>query len=250
MLYDSVLERVERNDGDPAVGPEAADRRLEKALELSELVVDCDAKRLERASGWVDASFAATDNILDQAAELGGRAKGGLLTAPDDGACDGTGPAFLAVVAQDPHQLLPLRLLEQIGCGWTTPPHTHVEGAVSGKAEATLGTVELERGATEIGEHRRRSTEPESPENQRQSVEGLLNELHTVGESLESFAGPGEGLRITIESDQLELRLRPQQSLGVSPETDGRVDQQPWSGGHEKLHDPIGEHRQVIGGHS
>ncbi len=63
-------------------------------------------------------------------------------------------------------------------------------------------------------------------------------------------AGPGQGLGITIETDELEPGLRPEQSLGVSSETDRRIDQQTWAGRRKQLHHPIGEHRQVFGGHS
>ena len=250
MFDDPVFERVKRYDRDAATGFEAANRRLEKALELSELVVDRDPQCLESAGRRVDASLAAAFHVLDQTTELGGRTQGILVAAFDDRTGDCPGPPFLAVVAQNSHQLLPLRPLEQVGCGGTASAHAHVEWAICGKAESTLGTVELERGTSDVSKHRHGRTKPESPEDQRQPVEGFLDELHTVTKGLEFLPGPGEGLGITIETDELKFGLRSKQSLGMSSETDRRVDQQTRAGGREQLHHPSGEHREVIGVHS
>jgi len=125
-----VFERVKRDDHDSATGFEAANRRFEKTLELSKLVVDRDSQRLKGAGRRVDASLSTTHHILDQTAELGSRTQGLLFAAPDDRTGNRSGSSLLAVVAQDPHQLLPLRLLEQIGCGGTGSTHAHVERTI------------------------------------------------------------------------------------------------------------------------
>ena len=44
-----VLERVERDHGEPAAGPQHLERRRQRALERAELVVDLDPQRLEDA---------------------------------------------------------------------------------------------------------------------------------------------------------------------------------------------------------
>ena len=130
MFDDSVFERVKRYHRDSASGLEAANRRLEESLELPEFVVDRDSQSLERAGRGVDASLSTTHHILDQTAELGSRTQGLLFAAPDDRTGNRSGSSLLAVVAQDPHQLLPLRLLEQIGCGGTGSTHAHVERTI------------------------------------------------------------------------------------------------------------------------
>ena len=198
----------------------------------------------------MDAPLSTPSHILDQTTELGGRTQGILFSAPDDRTGNRSRPPFFTVIPQDPHQLLPLCLLEQLGCGRTGRAHSHVERAVRSKAESAVRTVELERGASDVGEHGRGWAKPESPQNQRQPIEGLLDELHTIAEGPESLTSPGKGLGITIDADEPEPGLRPEQSLGMSSKTDRRVDQQTRPGRHKELHHPIGEHRQVFGGHS
>ena len=250
MFDNPVFERVKRDDRDPATGLEAANRRFEKALELPELVVDRDPQCLEGAGRRVDASFAAAHHILDQTAELSGRTQRMSFATFDDRTGNRSGPTFLAIVAQNSHQLLPLSVLEKVGCGGTASAHAHIEGTILGKTEPALGTVELERGTPDVCEHGHGRAKSESPENQWQPVEGLLDELHTVTEGLEILTGPGEGLGITIETDELKPGLRSKQSLGVSSKADRRVDQQTGACRSEQLHHPIAEHRQVYGGHS
>ena len=98
MFDNPVFERVKRNHRDSATCFEAANRRFEKALELSELVVDRDSQCLKGSGRRVDASLSTTDHILDQTAELGGRTQGILFATPDDRTGNRSGPPFLAVV--------------------------------------------------------------------------------------------------------------------------------------------------------
>ena len=99
MFDDPVLERVKRNDHDSAVGPEAANRRLEKTLELTEFVVDGNSQCLKGSRRRVDALFPIADHILYQTAELSGRPQGLLFATPDDRTGNRSGSPFLAVVA-------------------------------------------------------------------------------------------------------------------------------------------------------
>src|ERR1700716_514807 len=56
LLDDPILERVKRDDGDPAAGTHDAHRRGERTLEVRELVVDRDADTLEDARRGGDAA--------------------------------------------------------------------------------------------------------------------------------------------------------------------------------------------------
>ena len=58
-LHPAVLERMERDDREPAAGHQQALGRREAAVELAQLVVDGDAQRLEGAGRGVDAAGAA-----------------------------------------------------------------------------------------------------------------------------------------------------------------------------------------------
>ena len=56
-LDDPVLERVEAYHDEPATGGEQREALVERALERGELVVECDADRLEHTSRGMDAAL-------------------------------------------------------------------------------------------------------------------------------------------------------------------------------------------------
>src|SRR5207249_3298613 len=99
-----VLERVEGDDTEPAVGAQHVPRGRQRAVELVELVVDGDPDRLEDAPGRMAGAELALDGRRDRRAdrldELAGGLERRLAPATDDLARDLAREALLPVGAE------------------------------------------------------------------------------------------------------------------------------------------------------
>ncbi len=102
-LDDAVLEAVEGHDREAAAGPQRALGGFEALLELVEFGIEVNADRLEAAGRGI-AFLAGTEagGAADDRGKLGG-----ALDRPrgNDGAGNGAGPRFLAVIAKDANDL-------------------------------------------------------------------------------------------------------------------------------------------------
>src|SRR2546423_12846084 len=116
---------------------------FEPGLDLAELIVDRDAQALERSSRDVDVAWPGSSGYrrLDGGAQVAG----GAERAPrHHELCDPARPSLLAVITQDPFDLLDVVLVHdpsssQVG-RWI---HAHVERTFGAEAETALGFVEL-----------------------------------------------------------------------------------------------------------
>jgi len=127
ILDDAVLERMERDDDEPAAGRKQALGRNEPVREAAKLVVDEDAQRLERAGRRVNVAGPSAHDAGDDRRELRRRADRLLAACGDDRPGDGARVAFLAERGDDRGKL-PLRGARQ-DLGGTRPrgAHAHVE---------------------------------------------------------------------------------------------------------------------------
>ena len=115
----AVLERVEGDRGQPALGAQELPRQRQRGVELLELAVDRDADRLEGALGRVAAAEARGrgDRRGDGVDELEGGGERAELAAADDLARDPLGVALLAVLAQRARDLAALPRVDDLGGG-------------------------------------------------------------------------------------------------------------------------------------
>ena len=95
-----------RDHGQAAARLHRADRRLDKALQLTELVVDRDSQGLEGPRRRMDPAAARRHDPAHHAAQLAGCPQRSALAARDDRPRHRPGPALLTEVAEDLHQLL------------------------------------------------------------------------------------------------------------------------------------------------
>src|SRR5581483_11660975 len=152
-LDDPVLERVERDDGEAALRTEDLDRRRQRALERSELVVHLDAERLEHALRRVPVAEPRRrrDRVLDRLDEVARPLERLGAAAPRDRPRDLPRVALLPEAAEDLGQLALVVLVDdlarrQVGRG----VHAHVERRVGRVREAAFGSIELHRRDAEI----------------------------------------------------------------------------------------------------
>ena len=146
-----VLQRVERDRGEPAGRAQQLPGERERLVELVELAVDRDPDRLEGALGRVAAAEprGRGDRGGDGVDELEGG--GESAAAADDLPRDPLGVALLAVLAQRAREAAALPRVDDLGGGQLLRRvHAHVERRVVGVGEAALARVDLHRGHPEV----------------------------------------------------------------------------------------------------
>ena len=111
--------------------------------------------RPKRPRGWIDPVAAPpSHDPTDDVRELRRAAQRSLRATTDDRSHDRPRPPLLTVRPQNCHQLLRLRLVEQLCGGPPLRSHAHVERPVLAERESARRIVELQGRAPEIGEHR------------------------------------------------------------------------------------------------
>ena len=120
----AVLERVEGDRRQPALGTQELPRQRQRGVELLELAVDRDPDRLEGALGRVAAAEARGrgDRGGDRVDELERGGERAELAAADDLARDPLGVALLAVLAQRARDLAALPRVDDLGGGQRPAP--------------------------------------------------------------------------------------------------------------------------------
>ena len=143
-LHRAVLERVKRHHDCAAARPQQALDLVQAPLDLADLVVHADAKRLESARRRVDsAPGPARHRAAHDLGELAGARDRRVRTGRDDGPRDRPRPALLAEVGDDRGEIVLLLAIDQIGGGGTriVPIHAHVERSVETEREAPRPVV-------------------------------------------------------------------------------------------------------------
>jgi len=139
-LHQAVFEGVERDDTDASACTESVRARLEKGLEVLELMIDLGPKSQEDSGGRVDSPSPGicVDRPTDEAGELGGRADRMVAAGLDDGRSHAPGAALFAEVAEESGQVLARPSVDDLESGRLFPPvHAHIERPVGFEAEAS-----------------------------------------------------------------------------------------------------------------
>ncbi len=201
-LDHSILEGVEADDRKPPAGGEGPERALQAALELTCLVVDEHAQRLESAGRGMLAGLARAHGGGNQAGELPGAGQRALAPCRDDGLRHATREALLAEGGDHLADLVKARTSEPRRNGFAARRvHAHVERAVSSEAETALRIIELRRGHAEVEEHTAASTIVRVCRHERAEVgKRRVHERkpHFVGKTLPAGR---DGLRIAVERE-------------------------------------------------
>jgi hypothetical protein len=246
LLDQAVFEGVEGDEGETTAGREVVVGLLQEGLELVELAVDGDAQGLKGARGGMDAALTTPHHprhALGEGDGVGER----LILEQRPGHTAGV--TFLAVVAQDPHQLCLVDRREQLGgrdAGGRV--HPHVDGAGHAEREATLGLVELRRRDAEIGEHAIDLRQAALGQHPRQPREVGVHGLEAVAEACEALPGRRQGRRVAVEPDHAALG-RLEEGLGVTTAAEGAVDEGLPRGRGQGRHRLVAQHGEVLEAH-
>ena len=133
--------------------------------------------------------------------------------------------ALLPEVPQDPGELLRRIGVEDVGGGRPgRRVHPHVQRHVAAVGEAAVALVELEGGDAEVEQHTVDLAEPEPVEDRWKCVVHLVHEGDTPLVVGEPGTGGRQGLRVAVDTDELDLREFPQQGGRMATEAQSRVD--------------------------
>ncbi len=131
---------------------------------------------------------------------------------------------------------------------WLVGVHAHVERGVDAVGEAAVVLVELQGRHAEVEQHGLHGVQSQVGEDVGQLVVDGVHQVHALAEGLQSLTGQGQGLAVAVDADQLGVRARPQQRLGVATHTERAVDEHRARLGQrrrEQLDDP-GEHDRLV----
>lgn len=196
-LDHTVLEGVERDDTQPAVGGEHFHCGIQGTLELSEFVIDGHAQGLESAGCGVGSAVSVARGFGDAVGE--GQCAG-PWTAFQDRPCDSSGPGFFAKSPQNVDQASLVEPVdERPGVQALAGVHAHVDGPIDPEAKSTLRVVELGRADPEVEEDtvKRRPFRCEFSH----LGEGTTYGLEPVTEALESRTCCCQRRRVAIDAD-------------------------------------------------
>ncbi|MCY1427119.1 hypothetical protein D9M71_429510 [compost metagenome] len=145
---------MEADHHQAATHGERFQRRLETALEITQLVVDMDAQALEGPGRRILALFPGRIGHGDHLGQIGGAGERALGAALHDGPRHASGKALFAIFVEHPGDFFLGSRGDPLG---RADPgirvHSHVQRTVVHEAEATLGIVQLRRGHTEVEQH-------------------------------------------------------------------------------------------------
>ncbi len=223
-LDDPVLEGVEGDGDEASPGDRHANRRVEELGQAVELAVDLDAEGLEGLGRGVDLALLRPPavDLLDDAAEVGGRLDPAELAQADDLPGQAAGVGQLAVGLEQVGQPR-LRIgVEHPGGGdLASLVHPHVQRPVQGEAESPLRGIQLERGHPEVGEDP--ADVPEVDAQLGQELEVRLEEPDPPAEGHQDVPGPAERELVAVEADKGGTGIPLQDRDGVSRQAQGTV---------------------------
>ena len=144
LLHDPVLERMERHHRQAAAWTQQGFRCSQRPLQLAELVIDVDAKRLKGPGRRIDFS-APAEHIGYDRGELPGARDRRLATTLDDRFGDPPTGTLLAIAIDDRGERSLVGAIDHISRRLAIIRHAHVERTILGEGEAAFGVVELLR---------------------------------------------------------------------------------------------------------
>ena len=209
----------------------------ESCLDLTQLVIDCDANGLEGAGRDVD--VAGPGLARDRGLDGRGQIAGGTERAPrHDELCDPASPTLLAVLADDPLELDHVGVVDDPRRGepggWI---HPHVERPVGAEAESAFGVVDLGAGETEVEEDQVRGVETVLLCDVAKLGKGPVDDNRRGAERCKRLPPGADRRGIAVDPKQPAARCDPLQDLaGVARLPEGAVDRDRPLPGLEQLY--------------
>jgi hypothetical protein len=146
------------------------------------------------------------------------------VTFGNDGANNAVSELFLTVLAKHTHQGTRIRLIEDLGSSTTTGlVHPHVQRGINRVREPALNLVNLERGQPKVKQYGVDIVQAEIVKHLRKFVMNSVDEMNAVCKRLKPRLGHCQGLLIAIDTDQLNVRESPQNSLSMTSHTEGAI---------------------------
>ena len=132
-----------------------------------------------------------------------------------------------------------------MGSTFLVAVHSHVQGSVLSVGEPAIATVELRGTDSEVEHHADHLLYAELLENAAELIEPSVVQLHTVAEGFEPTPGRVEGINVTIDAEQSQVRTTGEDRRAVAATAGRCVDEQPRRDVREEFDDPI-DHDRVV----
>ena len=189
-------------------------------------------------------STAPAENFLDQGRKLARAREGQALALGDNGPRNPARLGFLAVFAEDAHQIGFARRVDQQGGRFAGGRiHPHVERPVVAEAEAAFGSVELMRGDTKVENRTIVGRAGQNGGNLRGIGEVGLHHGEATAVRAQLFRSMGQRLGIAVEADH--IRSCGEQGSGMPTSTQRAVEIDASRRGLEQRDNLVAQHRLV-----
>jgi hypothetical protein len=227
LFHHPVLERVERDDREPATGTQERKHGCETQAQIRKLVVHRDAQRLEDAGRGIDRARAPLLHTEDEAPEVVRGQERFARTAPLDRGRDAAGLGLLAVIREHVTERGAIPAVHDVcrgdGESWVG---AHVQWSRRSKAEAALRVRELDRRETEVEKSAVDLLEPALAGQTVRNREVALREYGALAESGEDASRFVERLWIDVEPEKpAGRRGAVEDRRGMSSPTDRAVEE-------------------------
>ena len=246
-FHGPIFERMERDDPEPATGPEDPHGGGKTLLEVRDLLIHRDPQRLKRLGRRIDPPRSPRLHARDEAAELVRRREPVLRPATDDRSCDARGLRLLAVVGEHAAKVTfapavhdVCRRIANVRVG------THVQRASRAKAEAAVVVRELDRREPEIQEDAVDRNEVVLAGHEVASGKVRANETRSVSEARELSGGGGDGRRVDIESQETPGRRAPLEDAGGMSARPDRPVEIPSAVARVELGEYLGQENRLV----
>ena len=227
LLRGPILERVERDDRQPATWTEDAHRGLQAAAEVAELVVDRHAQGLEHARRGVDLPAAPCLHAGDEPTEFLGAHEGATGPAANDRPGDAGGLRLFAELGEDPPEVTVVPGVHQVSRRALEPRvGPHVEGSGRAKAEAAGLVGELDRREPEVEEDAVEVNEIVRACDIVEDREVGVDEYDPTAEARQLPSRDRESRRVDVEAEKAAIRRGAiEEGGGVPPAADRAVEE-------------------------
>ena len=247
LLRGPILERVERDDREPATGTQDAHRGLEAAGEIAELVIDRHAQGLEHPSRWIDLPATACLHARDEPPEFLGAEEGAARPAANDRPSDAGGLGLLAELGEDPPEVTLVPGVHDVRRRDSKPRvGPHVEGSGRAEAEASGLIGQLDRRESEVEED---AVDPDEVVVASDIVERRevgVDEYDPTAEARQLPSRDRESRRVDVEAEKAAIRRGPLEERGCVPPTADRAVEEAAALTRSELGENFGQENRLV----
>ena len=246
VLDDPILERVKRNRDQARARLQAPRHGLQKFVDVVELAVHPDAKRLKRARRRIDPREPVPRHRSSHnRGELSGRLERRRFARLHDAARDAPRESLLAEPVDRVRDLCLFRAAQQLRGGRARcRVHPHVERVFALEAEPAPFGFELIRRHAHVGQRAVDAIDPAGLQYRRDRPIIRVHELHAIAVPAQRLGGDAQRGRIAIEPDHLR-RSGFEQRERVPAHAHGAIDEHAALFGLQKREHLARHHRLV-----